>query len=443
MSAIGFAFAGCLAWLLGLAMADLGYGYALGGSVAGAGFFSIAITQMGLQFSGESDSVMADAIRWMAESKTRSFMPGAAIAIYALLLRPVIYDTLALAAVLEWLAVLAAIVGVILRMRSRLQTDINVVEASAAPTIDWSRHEQHLETLPDPRAATVYSVRQAWIRMGDPSGFWTYMMGLLCREGASPDSIRRVMSPLRDSYSRGNANNRYTALSESFLAAKQVMVESTNGAENYTGNLRDLNALAADFVETGDDADAFAAYVIAAYSLRGGNIGRAVSLCFHLTHDETVRRGEGSILTRQRTRRRMQERRERLVRAILEHLVGERDVLSVPIAVLASPIEMHRTPGDALNVVSPVAMIPAGQAVEILADTGAALSVRAPDGAQGYIATQLLDRHALLPRDEAVLRADRAARQGTADQEISDDWDSNPAGDEQDQTKNRGEEITA
>ena len=220
LSAIGFAFAGCLAWLLGLAMADLGYGYALGGSVAGAGFFSIAITQMGLQFSGESDSVMADAIRWMAESKTRSFMPGAAIAIYALLLRPVIYDTLALAAVLEWLAVLAAIVGVILRMRSRLQTDINVVEAGAAPTIDWSRHEQHLETLPDPRAATVYNVRQAWIRMGDPSGFWTYMMGLLCREGASPESVRRVMSPLRDGYSRGNANNRYTALSESFLAAK-------------------------------------------------------------------------------------------------------------------------------------------------------------------------------------------------------------------------------
>ena len=66
-------------------------------------------------------------------------------------------------------------------------------------------------------------------------------------------------------------------------------------------------------------------------------------------------------------------------------------------------------------------MIPAGQAVEILADAGAALSIRALDGAQGYIATQLLDRHALLPRDEAVLRADRVARQGAADQEISDD----------------------
>ena len=442
LSAIGFALAGCLVWLLGLAMADLGYGYALGGSVVGAGFFSIAATQMGLQFSSESTSVMADAIRWMAESKTRSFMPGAAIAIYALLLRPIFYDTLALAAILEWLAVLTTTVGVILRMRSRLQTEIRVVETGSAPAIDWSRHQQHLETLPDPRAATVYNVRQAWVQFGDPSGVWTYMMGLLCREGAYPNDVRHVMSPLRDSSLRSSANGRHTSLSESF-AANRVLARSTNTAENYTGNLRELNELADDFVESGDDADAFAAYVIAAYTLRGANVGRAVSLCFHLTHDETTRRGKGSLLTRGRTRRRVSERRERLVRAILEHLVGERDVLSLPIAVVASPVEMYQMPAAALNMVSPIATVLAGQAVEILADTGAALSVRSPDGTQGYIAAQLLDRHALLARDEAVLRADRAARQGTADQEISDDWNDNLAGDDQGRTEHEGKKITA
>ncbi len=442
VSAVGFAFAGCLAWLLGLAMADLGYGYALGGSVAGAGFFSVAITQMGLQFSGDSNSIVADSIRWMAESKTRSFMPGAAIAIYALLLRPIIYDTLALAAVLEWLALLAAIVGVILRMRSRLQTDINVVETGAAPTVDWSRHQQHLETLPDPRTATVYNVRQAWIQVGDPSGVWTYMMGLLCRGGAPPDSVRHVMSPLRESSARKSPKDRYDALTESF-AANRVTAGSTNTAENYTGSLRELNELAADFVESGDDADVFAAYVTAAYSLRGGNVGRAVNLCFHLTHDETTRRGAGSPLTRGRTRRRMSERRERLIRAVLEHLAGERDILALPIAVLASPVEMYRTPAAALNMVSPITTILAGQAVEILADTGAALSARAPDGTQGYIATQLLERHALLPRDEAVLRAGRIMRLGTADQEISDDWGGDPAGDDQREAEHEGEEITA
>ena len=442
VSAVGFAFAGCLAWLLGLAMADLGYGYALGGSVAGAGFFSVAITQMGLQFSGDSNSVLADAIRWMAESKTRSFMPGAAIAVYALLLRPIIYDTLALASVLEWLALLAAIVGVILRMRSRLQTDINVVETGASPTVDWSRHQQHLETLPDPRAATVYNVRQAWIQFGDPSGVWTYMMGLLCREGAPPGFVRHVMFPLRESSARKSANDRYDALSELF-AANRVTAGSTSTTESYTGSLRELNELAADFIESGGDADAFAAYVTAAYSLRGANVGRAVNLCFHLTHDETTWRGEGSPVTRGRTRRRIRERRERLIQAVLEHLSGERDILALPIAVLASPVAMYRTPAAALNMVSPIATILPGQAVEILADTGAVLSVRAPDGTQGYIATQFLERHALLPRDEAVLRADRIARLGTADQEIGDDWNDGPAGDDQREAAHEEEEINA
>ena len=268
------------------------------------------------------------------------------------------------------------------------------------------------------------------------------MMGLLCREGAPPDFVRHVMSPLRESSARKSANDRYDALSESF-AANRVTAGSTSTAESYTGSLRELNELAADFIESGDDADAFAAYVTAAYSLRGANVGRAVNLCFHLTHDETTWRGEGSPLMRGRTRRRIRERRERLIQAVLEHLSGERDILALPIAVLASPVEMYRTPAAALNMVSPIATIFSGQAVEILADTGAVVSVRAPDGTQGYVATQFLDRHALLPRDEVVLRADRVARLGTADQEIGDDWNGGPAGDDQREAAHEEEEINA
>ena len=362
LSAVGFAVAGCLAWLLGLGLADLGYGYALAGSVAGAGFFSIAITQMGLQFTEDSNSVPADAIRWMAVSKTRSFMPGAAIAIYALLLRPIFYDTLAFAAVYEWLAVLLLVTGAILRMRVRLQTEISVVETGSAPTIDWNRHEQVLETRPDPRADTVSAVRQAWVDYGDPSGIWTYMMGLLCREGASPDAIRDVMSPLRDSSLRRNRSRRSVALDESFQTAHEVMGGKNNGHAGYTGSLPELNSLAGAFIETGDDADALAAAVVAAYTVRGANVGRAVNLCFHLVHDDVGQDGRGNLLTRGRKRRQQRERRERLMQAVLEHLSGERDALSLPITVLASPLEVFQTPAAALNAVGPVGTIAAGQA---------------------------------------------------------------------------------
>ena len=434
LSAVGFAVAGCLAWLLGLGLADLGYGYALAGSVAGAGFFSIAITQMGLQFTEDSNSVPADAIRWMAVSKTRSFMPGAAIAIYALLLRPIFYDTLAFAAVYEWLAVLLLVTGAILRMRVRLQTEISVVETGSAPTIDWSRHEQVLETRPDPRADTVSAVRQAWVDYGDPSGIWTYMMGLLCREGASPDAIRDVMSPLRDSSLRRNRSRRSVALDESFQTAHEVMGGKNDGHAGYTGSLPELNSLAGAFIETGDDADALAAAVVAAYTVRGANVGRAVNLCFHLVHDDVGQDGRGNLLTRGRRRRQQRERRERLMQAVLEHLSGERDALSLPITVLASPLEVFQTPAAALNTVGPITMIAVGQAVEILSESNAALFVRTPQGNQGYVPRQALERQPLLPRDEAAIQAEQAARQSAPQDEMPDDSNDETAGDEQDQS---------
>ena len=439
---VGFAIAGCLAWLLGLGMADLGYGYALAGSVAGAGLFSIAVTQMGLQFTEDSNSVPADAIRWMAVSKTRSFMPGAAIAVYVLLLRPIFYDTLAFAAIYEWLAVLLVVTGAVLRMRTRLQTEISVVEIGSSPSTDWSRHEQVLETRPDPRADTVSAVRQAWVDYGEPSGIWTYMMGLLCREGASPDAIRDVMSPLRDSSLRGNRSRRSVALDESFQTAHEVMDGKNDGHAGYTGSLPQLNNLAGAFIETGDDADALAAAVVAAYTVRGANVGRAVNLCFHLVHDDVGQDGRGNVLTRGRKRRQQRERRERLMQAVLEHLAGERDVLSLPVAVPASALGIYRTQAAALNAVGLVAAIAAGQAVEILSESDAALFVRTPQGNQGYVSRQALQRQPILPRDEAAIQAELAARQNALQDEIPDDSNDEIAGDEQDQTEREGTEIT-
>ena len=441
LSAVGFAVAGCLAWLLGLGMADLGYGYALAGSVAGAGFFSIAVTQMGLQFTENSNSVPADAIRWMAVSKTRSFMPGAAIAVYVLLLRPIFYDTLALAAIYEWLAVLLVVTGAILRMRTRLQTEISVIEVGSSPSTNWSRHEQVLETRPDPRADTVSVVRNAWVNYGEPSGIWTYMMGLLCREGASPDAIREVMSPLRDSSLRGNWSRRGLALDESFSIANEILAGTNVDRTDNTGSLRELNELTAAFVETGDDADAFAAAVVGAYTVRGANVGRAVNLCFHLVHDEVGQEGKGNLLTRGRKRRQQRERRERLMQAVLEHLAGERDIFSLPVAVPASPLGIYRTQAAALNAVGPVATIAAGQAVEILSESDAALFVRTPQGDQGYVPRQALERQPILPRDEAAIQAEQASRQSALQDEMTDDSNEEIAGDEQDQSEREGTEI--
>ena len=327
-------------------------------------------------------------------------------------------------------------------MRVRLQTEISVVETGSAPTINWSRHEQVLETRPDPRTDTVSAVRQAWVGYDDPSGIWTYMMGLLCREGATPAEIREAMSPLRDSSLRGNRSRRGQALDESFSIANDIMAGTNGNHTGYTGNLRGLNDLSDAFSETGDDADAFAAEVIGAYTVRGANVGRAVNLCFHLVHDDVGQDGRSNVLTRGRRRRQQRERRDRLTQAVFEHLSGERDAPSLPIAALASPLEIYRTPAAAHNTVGPITTIAAGQAVEILSESGNALFVRTPQGTQGYIDRLALQRQPLLPRDEAVLRAEQAARQSAPQDEMPDDSNEETAGDEQGQSEREGTEIT-
>ena len=194
------------------------------------------------------------------------------------------------------------------------------------------------------------------------------------------------------------------------------------GQTGYTGSLPELNNLAGAFIETGDDADALAASVVAAYAVRGANMGRVVNLCFHLSHDDVGQQGRGSLLVRGRRRRQQHERRARLMQAILEHLSGERDVPSLPVAVLASPLEVFPTPATARNAVEPIAIVLAGQAVEILSESGDALFVRTPQATQGFVACLALDRQVILPRDEAALRAELAVRRSEPQDDMVDDF---------------------
>lgn len=165
--ALGFGVVGCLAWLLGLQLSNLGYGFTLAGAVVGAGFLTLAATQMASQLAQNSSSFVADVVRWLAASRVRAFMPGASIALYILLLRPVIYDTLALAAAYEWLAVLAATAAGLLRLRNLLQTEITAVEVGAMPSVVWAGHVQAFETRPDPRALSSSAFERQYVDNAD------------------------------------------------------------------------------------------------------------------------------------------------------------------------------------------------------------------------------------------------------------------------------------
>ncbi len=414
--ALGFGLAGCLAWMLGQGLSTLGYGYTLAGTVVGAGFLTLAATQMASQLSENSNSVFADAIRWLAESRIRAFMPGVSISIYILLLRPLIYDTLALALAYEWLAVLAAAAAGILRLRNRLQTEITAVEIGAIPSVVWAKHVQTFETRPDPRALSASAFEQQYVDDADWSGIWPYMMGLMCREGVSADSIQAVMTPLRrglESSSRSRRSGtsrrrREEALREALHIADEVLADRDDSPFAATNDQR-IDELLAEFIEWGEEPDATAAAIVAAYEKRGARVNHAVEVAFQLVNEiETQPRFLGVPFPWGGGIQNAHEKRERLTAAIREHLSGNRDVLSLPIVLVANSISLHRNQAGALSGSDEIAVIDANQGVEILSESGPTVQVRTAHNLRGYISRAHLVRLPILPADEAVLRTEYA-----------------------------------
>ena len=411
--AIGFGVAGCLSWLLGQGLSSLGYGYTLAGTVVGAGFLTLAVTQMASQLTERSNSVLADAIRWLAASRIRAFMPGVSIALYVLLIRPLMYDTLALAAAYEWLAVLAAAAAGILRLRHRLQTEISAVKSGAIPSVVWAKHVQTFETRPDPRALSAAAYEQQYIHDADWSAVWPYLMGLMCREGIPAHHAQAVMIPLRQGLetssrypeSRASRQRRADALWQSLNIADDVLANCAD-APFADSNEQILGELLPEFIESGRWPDAIAAAFASDYAQRGARLDHAVQLAFQLVNEiEPPPRFLRVPFSGGGAKRRARERRERLTTAIREHVLGHRDALALPIAVLAYPTSVHQSQAGALRGSGEIAVIGAAHGVEILSESGPTVQVRTAANRRGYVARDNLVRLPLLPADEAVLRA--------------------------------------
>lgn len=427
--ALGFGMAGCLSWLLGLGLSTLGYGYTLAGTVVGAGFLTLAATQMASQLFENSHSLFADAIRWLAASRVRAFMPGASIALYILLLRPLIYDTLALAVAYEWLAVLAAAGAGMLRLRGRLQTEITAVEIGAMPSVVWSKHVQTLETRPDPRVLSAAAFEGQYVDNGDWSRLWPYMMGLLCRKGISEDSVQAAITPLRRGLEmsqlrrRGGTarRRREETLQESLRISNEVLA-NTDDAPFAPPNDQGLDRFLQTFIEDGGNPDATAAAIIAAYERRGAHIDHAIGVAFHLVNEvETPSLLFGVPFLQAGRTRTAREKRGQLATALIGHLSGERDVLSLSIALVANRTSVHRNQADALSGSDEAEIIDAGQGVEILSEGSATLQVRTANNMHGYVSRVSFIRLPILPGDAAVLQAEYTTAEAVTEDIVLDD----------------------
>ena len=346
VAALGFTAAGCSLWLAMAPLSGVGHVFPLLGAIIGAGLLTLGLFQLAAYYVNSPEPLYSGTARWFTSSKVRGFIVGAALAFYGMLLRPLLYETLWFAAVYEWIVVLALAIWAMFEIRGGLKSFVETAEAAPLSWTRWNRHEQHFEDRPDPRRILVSRWQRRFVDSGEWSSLWSYQMGLLCRNNASPQEVQRVFRPLRDAVvakpgggflrRKGDRTHRRreAGLATSLRSTEQVLSSSPGLQPNV-----DESAIAVasrPFVENGTDPEAMAATLISAYRRRGADTNSAVSMWFPIVNIvDSPPKWFQPPWVRSRTRRRSQERRRKLVEGAISHLSGETTAASLSVGVAA------------------------------------------------------------------------------------------------------------
>lgn len=290
LSAVSYFAVGCFTWLTASGLSAFGHGFTFGGAITAAGMFSLALARLAPYASASSNPAVADIAGWLAASQVRGFMAGAAVAFYVLLLRPVVYEMLWLAALYEYIALLVLLLAVLMNVVNRMRVVANTPEAAEPGWADWSHHRQVLESKADPRAALTDVMRQRFVDRGDWRPLWVYLLELLYRSEASLDamvavcrSLRRgAVTPLAWNILGRNrrASTRTAALEHALDTAGWALASSTPQLEPVSEE--DARRAGALYIDRRTDPEPLAVALIVAHCQRGDDPQEAVDRWFSL-----------------------------------------------------------------------------------------------------------------------------------------------------------------
>ena len=290
LTAVSYFAVGCLTWLTASGLSAFGHGFTFGGAIAAAGMFSLALTRLASYATASSNPAVADIAGWLAASQARGFVSGAAVAFYMLLLRPVVYEMLWLAALYEYIALLILLLAVLMNVVNRLRVVANTPGAPESGWSDWSHHRQVLESKADPRAALTDAMRQRFMDRGDWRPLGVYLLGLLYRSEASLSAMAAVCRSLR----RGavtplawnilgrsrRTSTRTAALEHALDTAGWALASSAPQLEPVHED--DVRRAGASYIDRGTDPEPLAVALIVAHCQRGDDPQEAVDRWFSL-----------------------------------------------------------------------------------------------------------------------------------------------------------------
>ncbi len=404
--AVGYSVVGALAWLAGAGMAELGHGFPLVGASVACGLFAAGLSHMA-RYHIESPVWAVSAVaRLLAKSVHRTAFLGVFLALYGLLVRPLVYDVMWFAPIYEWLAVVLFAAVAINRMRRHARQQVLPEGGPPAEWPHWSRHVQTVEERRDPRLGGLVDLQSHYIETGRWVYLWRYMLGLLLRNRTPLEAVPEVFEPMRrgfDASAKWDPWPRKRARAEQ--RRTQALAEAMERMDAALGRNPEplpemdearVRAVGRPFVEDRSRPEVTAVTLAAAYWQRGAPLDLAASLWFPLlTMSDEARRGPRSLVgSGEDEERRQKERRSRIVEAAVSHLFGDGKAKDLPLAVLAAPAPVYDRSRRYF-----ASNIRQGEAIEVISEEGKWWRVRSGDEQRSSMTPAGVARRRILPGD--------------------------------------------
>ena len=406
IKAAGYSAVGAVAWLVGYRMTDLGQGFALLGATIGSGLFAAGLSHMARTYTSNPVWAVNATARLLSKSVYRTALLGAFLALYGLLVRPLVYDIMWFAPIQEWLVIVLFASVAINRMRRYAKAQVLPEGGPPAEWIGWSRHLQVAEERRDTRLDRLLDLQMLYVETGRWYYLWRYMLGLLLRNRTPIESIPAVFEPIRRTFEASRVwgllpgkKAREQRRRASALAETLGRLDSALALD--TGPLADIGegqvkSAAERFMGYGADPEVLAVTLAAAYWQRGAPLELAIGLWFPLL---TMADGtRGGLLSFAKSGEGLEqghrERRIRITYAAISHLFGQGEVNSLPFAILAAAAPVY---DRSMRYFS--SNIPQDEAIEILSREGELWRVRPGDDRQSFITPAGVARRRILPWD--------------------------------------------
>ena len=404
--AVGYSTVGAVVWLMGAEIAELGHGFPLLGAAVACGFFAAGLSFMARYYTSNPVWAVNAVAQLLAKSVYRTAFLGAFLALYGLLVRPLVYDVMWFAPIYEWMAVVLFAAIAINRMRSHARQQVLPEGGTPAEWPHWSRHVQTVEERRDLRLDGLLDLQRQYVETGRWGYLWRYMLGLLLRNRTPLEEIPAVFEPMRRSLETSTAwdpwprkrvramRRRSSALAESLSRMDAALKRSPEPLPEIDEER--VREMSRPFVEDCSQPETLAVTLAAAYWQRGAPLDLAVALWFPvLTITDGGRGGLFSLLrSREGVDQGQKERRTRIIDAALSHLFGDGKAGELPLAVLAAPAPVYHRLGRYF-----ASHIPQGEAIEVLSEEGANWRVRAGDDQQSCTTPAGAARRRILPGD--------------------------------------------